>query len=273
MSRPQTDRHALVRAAIASLALHLLAVPLFAVVGGPRGTGTARALEPTNETTHVAYFAIESRSARPVTARRPVAKGIVAIISQRHWREPSRIARPRAAPAPSMKALPAGRRARSLRASRPNAPKDPFAPGSAAAAQRIARAALALTMQTPAPERSVTPEAPRVPASVQPATATEAPLAIVAARQGEIPPGGWGQSFANPLVADEDILATLRAKYRGVRTIAIDVDASGRATHVTLPESVTGEARAELARQLLALHYVPAECNGLRCTGTLELAL
>lgn len=273
MSRPQTDRHALVRAAIASLALHLLAVPLFAVVGGPRGSGTARALEPTNETTHVAYFAFERRSARPVTAQRPVAKRIVAIVAQQHWREPSRIAKPTAAPAPSMKALPAGRRERSLRASRPNAPKDPFAPGSAAAPQRIARAALALTLQTPVPKRSITPEAPRVTASAQPATATEAPLAIVAAREGEIPPGGWGQSFANPLVADEDILATLRAKYRGVRTIAIDVDASGRATHVTLPESVTGEARAELARQLLALHYVPAECNGLRCTGTLELAL
>lgn len=153
-------------------------------------------------------------------------------------------------------------------------------------------------MQTPAPEREAKPDptptlsatpkasAPNfdssvaarttVPPSVAPATPVVAPVAVAVAlvsRGDETPPGGWGQSFARPLVADEAELAALRSRYRGVRTIAIDVDASGRATHVEIPDSVTGDAREELTAMLLALRYVPAECNGLRCTGTLQLAL
>lgn len=153
----------------------------------------------------------------------------------------------------------------------------------------MARGAIAIVLQTPAPEGNEPPDATSQPTLAPEPLVTTTPvegangpasaphestaMQVVAARDGDAPPGGWGQSFAKPLVADESALATLHARFRGVRAIAIDVDASGRATHVAIPESVTGEARADLARTLLALRYVPAECNGLRCVGTLQLAL
>jgi hypothetical protein len=42
---------------------------------------------------------------------------------------------------------------------------------------------------------------------------------------------------------------------------------------VALPASLAADARTELERKLMEMRYVPAECNGLRCQGTLELVL
>ncbi len=295
MSRADTNRHALARAALVSLLLHLLAVPLFAVTGAPPGAGTARDDAAANESTRVAYLSIEVRPARrrAHAGRGALSKGAARakvsppqrpVAHAPHRRALAKL--PRRA---SDSATPAANEAM-LAASETGAARR----RSAAAATRpyhIARPALALTLATAPPERSVTPEPPPPTASRNadtgraadiastkvgpPATQppTEAPPAIVAARAGDSPPGGWGQSFAKPLVADESVLATLHEKYPGIRAISVEVDASGHATHVTIPESVTGEARSDLARALLAVRYVPAECNGLRCTGTLQLAL
>ena len=154
---------------------------------------------------------------------------------------------------------------------------------------RASEARLALTLATAPPEATPAARAsesrpaplasPRepVPASTPPPDATvapaETPLAVAVVRAGDVAPGGWGQSFAKPLVADDDALATLRAKYRGMRGIAIDVDPSGHATRIEIPDGVSGDDREELMRALSAMRYVPAECNGLRCAGTMQLVL
>jgi len=86
-----------------------------------------------------------------------------------------------------------------------------------------------------------------------------------------MPPGGWGQSFGHPLIADDAQLAELKSRYHLTAAIAIEVD--GHAMRVALPASLAAHARTELERKLMEMRYVPAECNGLRCQGTLELVL
>ena len=111
---------------------------------------------------------------------------------------------------------------------------------------------------------------PASPALVQHADAQPTP-SPQPTQLAEVPNGGWGQNFANPLLADESALDDLRAKYHG--TASVQVDEAGHAVKVVLAGSLTPEARDEIEKRLLSLHYVPAECNGLRCTGTLQLAL
>ena len=85
--------------------------------------------------------------------------------------------------------------------------------------------------------------------------------------------GGWGQNFDRPILADDSALNDLRAKYRGF-VVTVHVDENGRATRVSgLPESLGADARSELLARLLALRFAPAECNGLRCAGTLTIQL
>ena len=84
--------------------------------------------------------------------------------------------------------------------------------------------------------------------------------------------GGWGQNFDSPMLADDSALAELRAKYR-VTGITIKVDENGHAVRVMLPANVPADARDEIVARLTALHYVPAECNGLRCAGSLIVNL
>jgi len=79
-----------------------------------------------------------------------------------------------------------------------------------------------------------------------------------------------GQNFANPLLADESRSTTCAPN--------ITAPPAFRSTKrprvkVVLAGSLSPEARDEIEKRLLSLHYVPAECNGLRCTGTLQLAL
>ncbi len=87
----------------------------------------------------------------------------------------------------------------------------------------------------------------------------------------DVPAGGWGQNFANPLLADESALDDLRAKYHG--SASVQVDETGHAVKVVINGTLTPDARAEIEKRLMALRYVPAECNGLRCGGTLQLTL
>ena len=92
-----------------------------------------------------------------------------------------------------------------------------------------------------------------------------------ATQLSEVPNGGWGQNFANPLLADESALDDLRAKYHG--SASVQVDESGHAVKVVINGALSADARAEIEKRLMALRYVPAECNGLRCGGTLQLTL
>jgi hypothetical protein len=88
-----------------------------------------------------------------------------------------------------------------------------------------------------------------------------------------MPAGGWGQNFDKPLVADESVLSALRARFHGSATVTVLVDDSGRATKVIVPDALPGDARDEIERLLLTLRYVPAECNGLHCSGALQIIL
>ncbi len=164
--------------------------------------------------------------------------------------------------------------------------------GRADAAAGRSRGRIAMTIATAAPDRPIidptpsaresaatlapessTPLAIAEPTSVAaPTPAATAPVVAVRAESG-IPAGGWGASFEKPLVADETALDDLRARYRGARAIRIDVDDAGHATRVVAPASMPADLRSALEHELLALHYVPAECNGLRCGGTLQLSL
>jgi len=55
--------------------------------------------------------------------------------------------------------------------------------------------------------------------------------------------------------------------------IIVAVNEAGRAVSVSLPVGLSADARADLERRLRELRYVPAECNGLRCDGKLEITL
>ena len=74
------------------------------------------------------------------------------------------------------------------------------------------------------------------------------------------------------MLADPSDLAELKAKYH-VAKITIQVDENGRAVRVVMPSGVPDDARDDIVQRLSALHYVPAECNGLRCAGTLTVTL
>jgi len=103
--------------------------------------------------------------------------------------------------------------------------------------------------------------------SPEPAPATPAVAAPLAATHGgDVPIGGWGQ-FAKPLVADETALGELRAKYHVAASVL--VDEAGHAIRVIFNRAPSADARTEIEQRLLALHYLPAECNGVRCSGTL----
>jgi hypothetical protein len=118
----------------------------------------------------------------------------------------------------------------------------------------------------------VVPSPSATPSPSASASSSPAPAAV-AVVQADMPPGGWGQSFAKPLVADDEALASLRASVHARAIATIEVDNSGHAIRVTLPQTLAADLRAEIEKRLLALQYVPAECNGLRCSGTLELAI
>ena len=90
---------------------------------------------------------------------------------------------------------------------------------------------------------------------------------------GEVPAGGWGQSFEHPLIADEGVLNDLRAKYHFGAAITVDVDQNGRAVKIDFPPAVPDDVREEIEKRLIALHYIPAECNGLRCAAPLSVKI
>jgi hypothetical protein len=260
MSRSTADRFSLKHALGLSTVLHLLCAPFF-VVSAALLIGAGHSLQatslPSDEQASVATITIEHRPHRSAARHAAPAKIVLAGAVQRA----APVARSLDATSTRAQAIvrAATREARSL-----------------ARASSVALGAVRdFVGSRPAVAATIEPQvqtAIAVPAA--PPTATPAPVVLTSSVSGrEGPNGGWGQNFERPLLADDAVLAELRAKYHASAPISIDVDENGRALKVILPDSLSSDARGEIERRLSALRYVPAECNGLRCRGTLQLVI
>ena len=99
------------------------------------------------------------------------------------------------------------------------------------------------------------------------APATPAPSPVAAQRDEGI--GNFGETY--PASVEPGLRASLFAGISGI-DVRITVDESGHATSVEFVRAPADAAqREELRTRLLAAHFIPANCNGLRCTGTVEL--
>jgi hypothetical protein len=133
---------------------------------------------------------------------------------------------------------------------------------------------------TPVPVRRREPQrepaanvAAAQPAAAAAVPATNAPAAAPApspiAAQHEEGIGNFGETY--PASIEPTARGTLLAGMSGV-TVRVTVDENGRATSVEfLRPPADAAQRDELRSRLLAAHFIPAACNGLRCAGTLEL--
>ncbi len=270
MSDPSSGRRFRGSLGISSL-LHLglfaLIVPVVAssdVQLGQSG-GAPKTLESvTMATLTIEHHRAPRRRPAPATSQRPIRTVAAAPAPARPQRE-------RTAPQPPE------RSSRIQTTSRP----------SLARASRTHRIPVAVLFSTAAPERAavrtVAPRASVPPATPEPvvsasaapsASPSPAPDERAVAQTGiDVPAGGWGQSFEKPLVADDAALSALRAKYHVATAIVVAVDQDGRATSVSLPDGLSDDVRSDIERRLRELRYVPAECNGLRCDGTLQITL
>ncbi len=274
MSPSRSNRHAFRRAFALSVGLHFCAA-LFVVAGSlPIGSGTVQSGGRAFETTRVSYLTIERR----VAARREPA-ATVALRPAPAKTAPPTVAPKTVAPKPEARRATAARGAALPSGQHDGAKRFTVALGLATERpeRRIAATSLprsgplsATAGATSSPAPSPSPSAAAT-ASPEPATAIGSEQ--LAARGVDVPPGGWGQSFERPLVADESALDTLRSRYHASGSVRVEVDDSGRATRVSLPAGLPDDVRAELERRLLDLRYIPAECNGLRCIGTLQLVI
>ena len=122
------------------------------------------------------------------------------------------------------------------------------------------------------PATQVAARAPVVaPAAESAATsgpvASPAPSPVVAQQEEGI--GNFGETY--PASIEPSARGGLLAGASGV-TVRITVDENGRATTIEFLRGPADAAlRDELRTRLLAAHFIPAACNGLRCAGTLEL--
>ena len=265
MSMDRSDRNYLKRSLAVSAGLHLLMLPLLiatlpALLGADLAT-TALAFSDRETVATVSLLSIEHRP-RPKPAR-PAAAPPHALAPRLRTASASvkqRIAVPH---------LIVGRRSRA-----------PAAPVRAVASLFEAAAPARRSVQgSEGTEGQATGEAAvPVPAPTPPPTPSPSPTAAALADAGstrglDLSQGGWGQNFEQPIVADDAALTELRSHYHGVARVSIEVDEAGHATHITFPSGLADDERAELERRLMALRYVPAECNGLHCAGTLQLSL
>ena len=140
-----------------------------------------------------------------------------------------------------------------------------YVPQTAAAPKRppvvnYATTRLAAVATQPKAETALQPVATSAPAPPAPSP--------VAAR-GEDGIGNFGETY--PASVEPSLRATLFAGISGI-VVRITVDESGRATSIEFVRAPADTAqREELRTRLLAAHFIPANCNGLRCTGTVEL--
>ncbi len=138
------------------------------------------------------------------------------------------------------------------------------APAAAAATSRpdvsYTTTRIAAVVTHPAAEPASQPVATTAPAA-------PAPSPVPAQRDDGI--GNFGETY--PASVEPSLRATLFAGISGI-VVRITVDESGRATSIEFVRAPTDAAqREELRTRLLAAHFIPANCNGLRCIGTVEL--
>jgi hypothetical protein len=261
----QENGLSLKRAIGISAALHLLFVPLLFVVQTFVGSG---GVEPVggvalDRSSVVTTLTIEHRpKAAPARVPLRVAQLPVERLTTHEKRRP--IAPPRVVHDAPVVGVPAVRVAHVARPRAAQGEEGPAEPNPARPAARPASVASDLDASTPGPAPSAAATVAAVAVALSEKTTPE--------RGSEASAGGWGQNFDNPMLPDETTLADLKAKYH-VAGITIKVDESGRALRVIVPASLPEEARDEIVQRLSAVHYVPAECNGLRCAGTLVVSL
>jgi len=113
--------------------------------------------------------------------------------------------------------------------------------------------------------------APTVTPSASPEP-TAAPSAAAVSRGSGIP-GGFGQNLQATFYQQASTSA-IRARLAARDVILIRVDETGHATDVQFVRfSGDVAARGDLRETLLAMRYLPAECDGMRCAGSVELKL
>jgi hypothetical protein len=232
---------------------------------------TTSASKSAREATTVSYLTIERRPAQP---RSPTSRPKPA-------RLPSPVVAAAAQPAPDVRPAvhapkPATRRVASAAArisqsalTRETVRTVAFSGATSAHRQAVTAAAVS---EQPKEQVVAQPPVSVVAASPSPSPSPAAPDAN-SARVVDVPAGGWGQNFAEPIVADDADLTDLHTRYHDVAKASIEVDDSGHATRVVLPAGLSDDQRADLERRLMALRYIPAECNGLHCAGTIVLTL
>jgi len=273
MSQSRADRFSLKYALGLSTVLHLLLAPFFMVstallIGA--GHSLQSASLPSDEHASVSMITIEHRAQRSVARHVAPAKNEVTDAVQHT------LALVRAPDATNTRAQAIVRAA--TREARTIARASSVALGAVRDFVG-SRPAVAATLEPREASAVAAPAAPAAPAALAaPATATPAAAIVLTssvqpASNRDGPNGGWGQNFERPLLADENAITDLRAKYHSSATISISVDENGRAISVFIPDSLSSDARSEIQKRLTALRYVPAECNGLRCQGTLQLVI
>jgi hypothetical protein len=127
--------------------------------------------------------------------------------------------------------------------------------------------AVALAVPTEVPTPTPTPMPPAAAATPAP---TPAPVATAAVTARDDAIGNFGETY--PAAIDPQVRSAFFSGLAGSFDVRITVDDSGRATAVEFVRAPDDAAlREQLRARLLAAHFVPAACNGLRCAGTLEL--
>ena len=270
MSQSRSERFTIRHALGLSTVLHGLIAPLF-VVSSVAFVGAGQSAEPlgfrsgdvaaitTMTIEHRAQHAVRVEALRPARAERTAPKRVRPVV-----RRATSVDTP--AQGSARATSPRGHVLQAEGSAVLSVVRNPIA------TEPVEAATLAPKTETPL---TAGPSAAPAPPS-QPTAAAVALTSSVQAASGrgyDSPNGGWGQYFERPLVADEGALNDLRSKYRFSATITVSVDEAGHATKITFPNSVPAEARPEIEKRLTALRYVPAECNGLRCSASLSIVI
>jgi hypothetical protein len=134
-----------------------------------------------------------------------------------------------------------------------------------------ARLSVALLAPPPPSPRAAAPTPILVPPTPVP-TPVPTPLASPSPTPPAADFGGLFSQNYPPAVAQPGELARLRARLGSPVHVRIDVDENGRAVEVRFVHPLADpDLAAEVRTTLLAWRYVPADCNGLHCDGTLEI--
>jgi hypothetical protein len=163
----------------------------------------------------------------------------------------------------------------------PNAAPRLSGPMKLAAPPRTAASSGGIANRTLSSRHRVVPQQPTSLPTAAPtakpalAAASRTPVAEPTRSPAAVVPASFGGLFSAdypPALAAPSDVTVIHALLNGPARIRIDVDETGQATEVRFLIPVADPQIERAVREkLLALHYVPADCNGLHCEGTLEL--